>query len=484
LNEVRYSRCGTGFEQRTLLDYNDSVKTSDGPGMGVGGAERSRRGPQGGAMTKALRISILFCTLAFMAGGRLPGQATSARIYGSVQNEKGEFLAGVEVTAINVASNAETKTRTSGDKGTFNFLGVAPGSYQVSFDVKGYYSYVAAGIQLSAGQSTTLRITMKRPPWVDGAAPGEEPKAESPADVGPFKAWQVEFSAGAFDKQPNELNNFVYSDLRVCRDLPIEYYRQYRNNGLSISSYFGRPTGELLPIAGLQPLTVRLRFSLNRLFSLAAGIAWSSRQPASAFAYAFDFYNSKPESNHLPPGHFSVISEFPDYHLGVKALFPHVGAQVVLDKNRRFQLAGFAHAGWMFAKCSFSSSKIVHDGLLGQVITQELAMEGRGSGPALEAGIKLELDVWRGLGAFIEGGYLLSWVTRVTGKSAGSKTVRDQKTLATLSSATETREGRWWIGDDFSSRPAVWPGGGPATGSPFTLDLGGLGIRAGLFFRF
>src|SRR5512136_1334522 len=98
-------------------------------------------------MAKAVRISVLFFILAYIAGGRLPGQATSARIYGNVQNEDGKFLAGVEVTAVNVVTSAQTKVVTSGAKGTFNFLGLAPGGYQVSFDLKGYRSYVAAGIR-------------------------------------------------------------------------------------------------------------------------------------------------------------------------------------------------------------------------------------------------------------------------------------------------------------------------------------------------
>ena len=43
-------------------------------------------------MSKASRVSILFCALAFAACGGLPGQATSSRINGSVQNEEGKFL--------------------------------------------------------------------------------------------------------------------------------------------------------------------------------------------------------------------------------------------------------------------------------------------------------------------------------------------------------------------------------------------------------
>jgi hypothetical protein len=429
-----------------------------------------------------LRIFVLFCILTSVAGGRLPGQATSARIFGSVQNEQGRFLAGVEVTAVNVANNATTKVFTSGGKGTFNFLSLAPGTYQVSFDLQGYRTYVAAGIRLSADQSTTLRITLERLPGAEGAA-DEEPELGSSVDLGPLKAWQVEFSAGAIVSEPDDLNRFVYSDLKVCSDLARNHYWDYIGRGLRITSLSGRPVGMLRTLGGPRPLTVRLRFSLNRSFSLAAGIGWSERRMNSTYSLTHDFINADADANQLPE-QFSVVSEFPDYHLGMKTLFPHVGAQANQAINRGLRVAEFVHAGWMFVECHYSFLKWVHDGLLGQVSTHELAMEGRGSGPAFEGGIKLEAVVARGLGAFIEGAYLLSRVSRVTGESIAAATVQDQKTLEILSSVTEKREGRWRNSNESFSRPEVWPAGGSATGDPFTLALDGLAIRAGLFFRF
>ena len=434
-------------------------------------------------MTRVLRLAILFFILVSVAGGLLPGQATSARIYGNVQNEQGKFLGLVEVTAVNVGNNATTKVYTSFVKGSFSFLGLAPGIYQVSFDLPGYRSFVAAGIHLSADQSTTLRITLQRLPGAEGAAPDKEPELDAPADLGPLKTWRVEFSADAFLSKPDELNRLVYSDLKVCRDLPQNYYWSYYDDGVSIASYYGLPSGMLRTLDGPRPLTVRLRFFLNRWFSLAAGIGWSARLLTSSYSLTHDFFNGNGDSNQLPQL-FSVISEFPDYRLGVKTLFPHVGAQASQGMGPGVRVAEFVHAGWMFAECRFSSFKRVHDGLLGQVSTHELALEGRGSGPAIEAGFKMEVAVWRNLGAFIEGTYLVSRMTRVTGESVSSDTVQDQKTLEILSSVSEKSVGQWRKGDDFYSRPAVRPDGGPATGAPFTIDLGGPGARAGLFFRF
>jgi len=434
-------------------------------------------------VTKVLRRSVLFFALAFVAGGLLPGQATSARISGSVQNEQGKFLGLVEVTAVNVGNNATTMVFTSGVKGAFNFPGLTPGIYQVSFDLKGYRSYVAAGIRLSADQSMTLRIKLERLPEAEGAASDAEPELGLTADSGPLETWRVEFSAGTFANKPDDLNRFVYGDLNDSRELPQNYYYTYVGSGLTVSNVNGRPAGKLRPLGGLRPLTARLRFSLNRWLSLAAGMSWSERRLDLAYSLTHDFFNRNTASNQLPE-RFSVISEFPDYRLGVKTLFPHVGAQASQWMGRGIRVAEFVHAGWMFVECHFASLKRVHDGLLGKVGTHELAMEGRGNTPALEGGFKLEVAVWRGLGGFVEVAYLLSRVTRVTGESFASDTVRDQKSLEILSSVTETREGRWRKSDEFYSRPEVWPDGVPAAGAPFTLDLGGPGVRAGLFFRF
>jgi len=61
----------------------------------------------------------------------------------------------------NIDRNAETKA-ISGKKGTVRFLALPPGAYQVSFDLEGYQSYVAAGVRLYADQSVTLRVKLKK----------------------------------------------------------------------------------------------------------------------------------------------------------------------------------------------------------------------------------------------------------------------------------------------------------------------------------
>lgn len=112
--------------------------------------------------------------LAFLAAF-LPGQSMNAKIVGMVKDEEGTGLSEVTVTALHIGKNAET-TCSSEKGGTFRLLGLTPGNYQVSFDLPGYQSYVAAGITLTVEQSVTLRVKLKK----NVLPTNTEPMAASP----------------------------------------------------------------------------------------------------------------------------------------------------------------------------------------------------------------------------------------------------------------------------------------------------------------
>jgi hypothetical protein len=431
-------------------------------------------------MQRAMKAFLLLCALAVSAGGRLPGQATSARIYGNVQSEEGEFLAGVEVTAVNVANNAETKVFTSGGKGAFSFLGLAPGIYQVSFDMAGYQSHVASGIQLSADQSATLRIKLQRLPDGEGLVSGSDAEAPPP-DAEPWKKWQVELGAGAFFAEPRELNRVIDRDRQFLRSLAYHYMSS--PYPFQVVTHIGVGSGVLLPLGGIQPLVARLRHFVSPMISLAAGISISDRRQASASTITYRFVNSGWQTNPYPE-RFSVVGEVPDYRLGMKMIYPHLGAQASLALNPSVRLGAYAHAGWIFAECRYDATMIFRDGVLGQVQTHELAMTGRGNSAAFETGARLEIDAWKGLGVFIEGGYLLGRVKSWDGESSSAVTVRDANTQEVLSSGGEHLKGRWLLAPDMYAAPFIPNPGDESWASPFRLDLGGGGFRAGLFCRF
>ena len=91
----------------------------------------------------------------------LYSQSAVGKIFGKVKNANGKYLPGVTVTATNIATTAESTT-VSDKNGTFRFLALDPGPYQVSFDLEGYLSLVQAGLHIYTDQTARLRIKLKK----------------------------------------------------------------------------------------------------------------------------------------------------------------------------------------------------------------------------------------------------------------------------------------------------------------------------------
>jgi hypothetical protein len=434
-------------------------------------------------MAKISRVVVWFCCLSLWLPALLAGQATNARITGDVQDDAGIFLTGVAVTAINVVNRAETKVL-SDDNGAFRFLALAPGFYQVSFDLEGYKSFVASGIQLSADQSATLHAKLETLLGPEGKplrpqAERPKPQAARPAE-GIGKKWQLELAVGALFGEPDDLNGSVVHVRWLCKEQALHYLYTPDFWSLNLD---GVSTGTLAPLGGGQPLTARVRFSLNKTLSLALGIGYFDHRRVSTYARTFDI-------SHGPIGSigtqekFSVRNEVPDFRLGAKGLFPHVGVQGSHFVGRRVRLAAFVHAGWTFAECSYSSTRRFLDGWTGQDRLYEVAMNGKGNGFTLEGGAKIEVAVWRGLGIFFEGLYQSCRVKNVTGDRTASETVNDAGAPNAGSRTTVISEGPWRQVGTGITYPYIHSPGDETSFVPFTLNLGGLGLRAGVFFRF
>ena len=408
------------------------------------------------------------------AAGCLAGQSLHAFIDGYIRDNDGRGLAGVTVTAVNVVSNAETNVLSDIGNGGFRLLGLAPGTYQVSFDLEGYESYVASGIRLSAGQSATLRIKLKR-------LPGTEPPPsadEALADVdGPWKRWQLELGIGGLANDPDDLNLFIAHDQWRTKVQPWFYWRDPRFVATS-PHYVDRVMGIMYSVSNRWPLTLRLRLRLNRTFSLAAGLDWTDQQRVSEYSSASSFVY--PEENKR----FEVKSAFSGYRLGLRTFFPHLGAQATLPLNPYVSFAGFLHAGWAFVACRHASTLRFQDGFSGEDRLSEVDMSGNGNGPGAEAGAKFEFLLWRGFGLFAEGIYQMFKVKNVSGEQFISETILDKDSSAVGTVLRESRKGRWMVADELIARPLIPQAWEDGNYRPFSLDLGGFGFRLGAFLRF
>ena len=79
----------------------------------------------------------LVLTVALLLGIALPAaaQVQGGTVAGTIKDEQGALLPGVEVT---LAGAAETQTFTTAVDGRFRFLNVPPGTYRVTASLQGF----------------------------------------------------------------------------------------------------------------------------------------------------------------------------------------------------------------------------------------------------------------------------------------------------------------------------------------------------------
>lgn len=103
---------------------------------------------------RAIAVLALLVTTAAPAVAQVQGGS----ITGTIRDEQGAVLPGVEVT---LTGPAEKQTFTTSADGQFRFLNLAPGTYRVTASLTNFARLVRDEIALVVGQSVTLPITMK-----------------------------------------------------------------------------------------------------------------------------------------------------------------------------------------------------------------------------------------------------------------------------------------------------------------------------------
>src|SRR5437667_10960452 len=96
--------------------------------------------------------------LVFCAGTAL-GQQGKGTLRGQVSDEFGGVIVGATVVAVD--ANGVQKTISTNGEGSFVINGLAAGKYTVRVSVPGFANYEQTEIDLAAGRSQQLAITLK-----------------------------------------------------------------------------------------------------------------------------------------------------------------------------------------------------------------------------------------------------------------------------------------------------------------------------------
>ncbi|SVE45459.1 uncharacterized protein METZ01_LOCUS498313, partial [marine metagenome] len=103
---------------------------------------------------------IIFAVVIFLVSGVAWSQVTRGRISGTVSDETGALIPGVEVTATNVDTGG-TRTVLTGDEGRYVAIDLALGSYEVEAALAGFQTAVRSGIVLSVGREVVVPMTLR-----------------------------------------------------------------------------------------------------------------------------------------------------------------------------------------------------------------------------------------------------------------------------------------------------------------------------------
>lgn len=107
------------------------------------------------------KIAVLAVTSLFCASFALAqSQANAADLTGTVVDPNGAVVPGATVTARNLATNIPRST-TSSDNGTYTFIALAPGEYEVMAEAATFKKIVISPVRLTVGQSADLKITLE-----------------------------------------------------------------------------------------------------------------------------------------------------------------------------------------------------------------------------------------------------------------------------------------------------------------------------------
>ena len=101
---------------------------------------------------KVLWIPLVALALLVTTGGAM-AQLTTGNLYGQVRDDQGAALPGVTLT---LSGPIATQVQVSDDGGSFRFLNLAPGSYQLRAELEGFSSLEFPGIVISANRNTTI----------------------------------------------------------------------------------------------------------------------------------------------------------------------------------------------------------------------------------------------------------------------------------------------------------------------------------------
>ncbi len=297
------------------------------------------------------------------------------------------------------------------------------------------------------------------------------------------KGLQVELYGGFSTLNPGNLNLLAEADEKMRTFFYEDYYSYLQNDG-KLQTWNREELGEYRRIRSGNFLGFRLKYRMNESLAISLGFMSLSKTQDSRPNYLYsriEYYGSV----------YADERQYFIYSLSAQGYAPMVGVHLGKRISDVIGIEGYLALGPLFAACSYKthweSRWLVRWSGYNYTLYRDEGMleeQGKGIGIALDAGMRINLNMGKTLGLFLEAGYAYQSAANISG---GGKEVRG----ATL----ESWQGEWAIKAENIQTPwgkleiefptSYWPGGTEDQGvKDFRLDLSGFQLRAGVFFRF
>jgi hypothetical protein len=105
------------------------------------------------------QLWVIFSLLLVLSAPWAAAQQATATLAGTISDETGAVLPGVDITLRNVETNA-TRSVITDDTGEYRVGDVAPGEYELRAQLPGFQTAVHSGILLNVGRYASLNVTL------------------------------------------------------------------------------------------------------------------------------------------------------------------------------------------------------------------------------------------------------------------------------------------------------------------------------------
>jgi len=135
--------------------------------------------------------------MAFVLAAVAHAQSTTGRILGAVTDDSGRALAGVTVRVMSPAMIGGELSGTTGDGGSFQFLGLFPGTYTLKAELAGFVSQERQEIGVAPGGAAAVLVTMPRSTFASEIEVVAETPMVDPTQINTEQIFDSEYLQGS-----------------------------------------------------------------------------------------------------------------------------------------------------------------------------------------------------------------------------------------------------------------------------------------------